>query len=196
MKTLLVLACGVALFYAHSVLADAPATKRPNIIVILGDDMGFSDLGGDGGEIHTPNLDALASGGVRFTQFYNTARRCPTRAALLTGLYSHQAGIGHMTEDKGLDGFSGELNIRCVTIAAASALAAAPTTLTATLAKGGAVTIKAGEQTIATGQSKLLQRQPQDGLQVGRDENGAVGEYPAPFAFKGKLGPVTLDLSE
>ena len=91
--------------------------SRPNIAVILVDDMGFSDLGCYGSEIPTPNLDKLAAGGVRFTQFYNTARCCPTRAALMTGLYSHQAGVGHMTEDKGEDGYRGDLNNRCVTIA-------------------------------------------------------------------------------
>ncbi|NBU76857.1 MAG: arylsulfatase, partial [Planctomycetes bacterium] len=73
------------------------APKRPNIIVILSDDMGYSDIGCYGGEIATPNLDSLAAGGVRFTRFYNTSRCCPTRASLLTGLYPHQAGIGHMT---------------------------------------------------------------------------------------------------
>ena len=61
--------------------------------------MGFSDIGCYGSEIPTPNLDKLAAGGLRFTQFYNTARCCPTRASLLTGLYPHQAGVGHMTED-------------------------------------------------------------------------------------------------
>src|SRR4051812_27565231 len=71
----------------------ASAAQRPNIIVILGDDIGFSDLGCMGSEIQTPNLDALASDGLRFTQFYNTARCCPSRAALLTGLYSHEAGV-------------------------------------------------------------------------------------------------------
>src|SRR6185295_4595049 len=76
---------------------------RPNVIVILSDDMGYSDLGCYGGEIKTPHLDALARGGLRFTQFYNTARCCPTRASLLTGLYSHQAGVGHMVEDLGHD---------------------------------------------------------------------------------------------
>ncbi len=119
MKTFLPPAFFLILFCGQIGLADTPKANRPNIVVILGDDMGFSDLGCYGSEIHTPNLDALASGGVRFTQFYNTARCCPTRAALLTGLYSHQAGIGHMTEDKGLDGFSGELNNRCVTVAEA-----------------------------------------------------------------------------
>ena len=92
------------------------AAPRPNLIIILSDDMGFSDLGCYGGEVSTPNLDRLAKNGVRFTQFYNTARCCPTRAALLTGLYSHQAGIGHMMEDKDMDGYRGDLNRRCVTI--------------------------------------------------------------------------------
>ncbi|MBW1903618.1 MAG: sulfatase-like hydrolase/transferase [Deltaproteobacteria bacterium] len=69
---------------------------KPNIVLIMSDDMGFSDLGCYGGEINTPNLDALAYNGVRFTQFYNTARCCPTRASLLTGLHPHQAGVGYM----------------------------------------------------------------------------------------------------
>ncbi|MES2437532.1 MAG: arylsulfatase [Verrucomicrobiota bacterium] len=75
----------------------ATAADKPNIIVILADDMGFSDLGCYGSEISTPHLDALATGGVRFSQFYNSARCCPTRASLMTGLHPHQAGIGHMT---------------------------------------------------------------------------------------------------
>src|SRR5439155_3968212 len=95
------------------------AANRPNVVVILSDDMGYSDLGCYGGEIRTPNLDALAANGLRFTQFYNTARCCPTRAALLTGLYSHQAGMGHMTNDRGGDGYRGDLNTHCVTIAEA-----------------------------------------------------------------------------
>ncbi len=91
--------------------------RRPNIVVILADDMGFSDIGCYGGEIRTPNLDRLAAGGIRFTQFYNTARCCPTRACLMTGLYPHQAGVGHMMDDRGHDGYRGDLNRRCVTIA-------------------------------------------------------------------------------
>jgi len=91
----------------------------------MSDDMGFSDLGCYGGEIHTPNLDNLAKTGLRFTQFYNTARCCPTRASLMTGLYPHQTGIGHMTNtpdnpksfDIGLPGYRGFLNKNCVTIA-------------------------------------------------------------------------------
>src|SRR5690349_14123051 len=79
----------------------AATNARPNIVIILVDDMGFSDIGCYGSEIPTPNIDKLAAGGLRFTQFYNTGRCCPTRAALLTGLYSHQAGVGHMVTDRG-----------------------------------------------------------------------------------------------
>lgn len=104
----------VSAFWA---VAASAADAQPNIVVILVDDMGFSDLGCYGSEIPTPNLDALAAGGLRFTQFYNTARCCPTRAALLTGLYSHQAGVGHMTNDRGQPGYQGRLNDRCVTMA-------------------------------------------------------------------------------
>lgn len=90
---------------------------RPNVVVILADDMGFSDVGCYGGEIETQHLDRLARQGLRFTQFYNTARCCPTRASLLTGLYPHQAGVGHMMEDRKHPGYAGDLNDRCVTIA-------------------------------------------------------------------------------
>jgi arylsulfatase len=83
----------------------------------MSDDMGYSDIGCYGGEIETPRLDQLAANGIRFTQFYNMARCCPTRASLLTGLYPHQAGVGHMMEDKGYDGYRGELNRHCVTMA-------------------------------------------------------------------------------
>jgi len=78
-----------------------PKPTQPNIIVILADDMGFSDIGCYGGLINTPNLDKVAAGGLRFTQFYNGARCCPTRAQLLTGVYAQQAGVGHMTEKLG-----------------------------------------------------------------------------------------------
>ncbi len=114
MSRLLVLAAVVCagLFYGRAVEA-----RSPNIIVILSDDMGFSDLGCYGGEMETPHLDGLAETGLRFTQFYNTGRCCPTRASLLTGLYPHQAGIGHMMNDRGVDGYRGDLNQRCRTIA-------------------------------------------------------------------------------
>ncbi len=91
--------------------------EKPNLVVILVDDMGFSDIGCYGSEIHTPNLDRLAGGGLRFSQFYNCARCCPTRASLLTGLYPHQAGVGHMTGIYGdHPSYQGHLNDRCVTI--------------------------------------------------------------------------------
>lgn len=97
--------------------AGAATGTHPNIVIILADDMGFSDIGCYGGEVQTPNLDKLAANGVRFTQFYNNARCCPTRASILTGLYPHQAGVGHMVEDRGYPGYQGFLNDRCVTIA-------------------------------------------------------------------------------
>jgi len=109
------LAATMSLVGHLSVLAETP--KRPNIVLILADDMGYSDLGCYGGEIDTPNLDRLAANGLRFTQFYNTARCCPTRASLLTGLYPHQADVGHMVyADRG-PGYRGRLNQRCVTLA-------------------------------------------------------------------------------
>ncbi len=94
--------------------------KRPNIIVILVDDMGYSDIGPYGSEIRTPTLDRLAAGGARFSQMYNCARCCPTRASLLTGLYPHQAGVGQMVNDRGVGpAYQGYLRDDCVTIAEA-----------------------------------------------------------------------------
>ena len=117
MRTLVTLCSSFVILVSS--LAAAP---RPNIILIMCDDVGYSDMGCYGSEINTPNIDALAQGGVRFTQFYNTARCCPTRAALMTGLYSHQAGIGHMTDDhseKVGSAYTGELSKNAVTIAEA-----------------------------------------------------------------------------
>ena len=90
---------------------------RPNIVVILADDLGFSDIGSYGGEINTPNLDYLAANGLRFSRFYNTSRCCPTRASLLTGLYNQQAGIGEMTTDRDLPGYRGYITENTVTLA-------------------------------------------------------------------------------
>ena len=91
-------------------------TTKPNVVLILNDDMGYSDLGCYGGEVHTPNLDRLAAHGLRFSQFYNTARCSPSRASLLTGLHPHQTGVGILTYDSGPEGYAGNLNHRCVTI--------------------------------------------------------------------------------
>ena len=112
------------LFLGNSLLLKAD--DRPNVILILVDDMGFSDIGAYGGEIDTPNINALAEGGVRFSHFYNSSRCCPTRASLMTGLHSHLTGIGHMTNppntqrhDYGekFPNYRGFLNRNCVTLA-------------------------------------------------------------------------------
>lgn len=91
--------------------------KRPNVIIILADDLGYSDLGCYGGEIKTPSIDWLAANGLRFTNFYNTSRCCPTRASLLTGQYQHNAGIGEMTTDRKRPGYNGRITENTVTIA-------------------------------------------------------------------------------
>ena len=91
--------------------------KKPNILIILNDDMGYSDIGCYGGEVNTPALDALAGEGLRFTQFYNSPRCSPTRASLLTGLHPHQTGIGVLTDNQLPDGYEGTLNRKCITIA-------------------------------------------------------------------------------
>lgn len=97
---------------------DTPLTStRPNVVLILADDLGYSDLGSYGGEIDTPYLDQLAAGGTRLTQFYNTARCSPSRASLLTGLHPHQTGIGVLTGDDSPVGYKGNLNRNCATMA-------------------------------------------------------------------------------
>ena len=93
------------------------APDHPNIVIVMADDMGFSDIGCYGGEIQTPQLDRLAAEGIRFTHFYNAGRCCPTRASLLTGLYPHQCGVGNMIRDQQLPGYRGQLNRDCVTMA-------------------------------------------------------------------------------
>lgn len=106
---------------SFTLAAAANAESPPNIVLIMADDMGYSDIGCYGGEIHTPNIDKLAAEGLRFTQFYNAARCCPTRASLLTGLYPHEAGMGGMVNGAGdtrPEGpYQGYLNTQCVTIA-------------------------------------------------------------------------------
>lgn len=98
--------------------AQKAQAQRPNILVILSDDMGYSDLGCFGSEINTPNLDRLANNGVRFTQFYNTARCSPSRASLLTGLYPHQANMGHLASENYTEpGYGDDLSKNSVTLA-------------------------------------------------------------------------------
>ncbi len=95
----------------------AHAAKKPNVLLIVADDLGFSDLGCYGGEIATPNLDSLAKRGIRLTRFYNTGRCCPSRASILTGQYPHRVGVGHKVEDLNQPGYRGRISEDAVTIA-------------------------------------------------------------------------------
>lgn len=106
-------------FFIVSCSNEITHTEKPNFILIMTDDMGFSDIGYFGSEIETPNIDKLARNGLVMTQFYNSGRCVPTRASLLTGLYQHQAGVGHMTSDKGYESYQGYLNKKSVTLAEA-----------------------------------------------------------------------------
>ena len=119
-RTFLAAAGGAAFACAPQQQETSEGPGRPNIVVIMADDMGFSDIGCYGGDVETPVIDSLAENGLRFRQFYNTARCCPTRAALLTGLYQHQAGVGHMMAAYKVDGevvpaYQAKLNRNCVT---------------------------------------------------------------------------------
>jgi arylsulfatase len=110
--------CGSSSTDPSSGSGEEGSGARPNIVLVLADDMGYSDIGSYGAPvIETSTLDRLSENGLRFTQFYNTARCVPTRASLLTGLYPHQAGLGHMTFDQDLPGYRGDLNEHNVTIA-------------------------------------------------------------------------------
>jgi arylsulfatase A-like enzyme len=107
----------IALAAAVAWGAPAASTNRPNVLLIVADDLGFSDLGCYGSEIATPQLDRLAREGIRFSQVYNSSRCCPTRASLLTGLYPQQAGMGNMAGGaNGRIGYEGRLMERCVTL--------------------------------------------------------------------------------
>jgi arylsulfatase len=112
-----IIGCALLKGSALSLAGEAIRAGRPNIVLVLADDMGYSDIGCFGGEIRTPQLDRLAAGGLRFSHFHNAARCCPSRASLLTGLYPHQTGIGDMVSDQGVDGYRGDLNRRCLTLA-------------------------------------------------------------------------------
>ena len=116
---LTVMCVGVITFACTDItkVQEVESSERPNIVIIMADDMGFSDIGPYGSEINTPNLDRLAAGGIRFTEFFNMARCVPTRASLLTGLYPHQAGLGDMTYDAGIPAYQGDINDQSVTIA-------------------------------------------------------------------------------
>jgi len=116
-KTVGLLLASTATVFLFSRFEKKPE-QRPNILLILADDLGYSDIGCYGGDIKTPNLDGLAARGIQFTHFYNTARSCPSRASLLTGLHPHQAGLGAMVDNRtDAPGYLGELNDKCVTVA-------------------------------------------------------------------------------
>lgn len=115
-RIILITLASFLLFQCHEI--NNHKSKKPNIILIMADDMGFSDLGFMGSGIETPNLDKLASNGLVFNQFYNTGRCCPTRASLLTGLYAHKSGLGWMTaSNQGKPGYQGEINEHSATLA-------------------------------------------------------------------------------
>lgn len=104
----------------RQIAQEEASSKKPNIILIMADDMGFSDLGFMGSGIETPNIDWLSSQGLTFNHFYNTGRCCPTRASLLTGLYAHNTGLGWMTvSNLGEPGYTGDMNDQSITIAQA-----------------------------------------------------------------------------
>jgi len=111
----------VAALAAPVIAAAADEPRRPNIVVILADDMGFADMGSYGSEIKTPNLDSLAKDGVRFTNFYTHASSSPTRSMLLTGVDTHLNGLGNMNEwiapnQRGVPGYEGNLNHQVATL--------------------------------------------------------------------------------
>lgn len=107
----------IAVAAVWAMTAGAIAAAPPNVLLIVADDLGYSDLGCFGGEIRTPHLDRVAAEGVRFTQFYNNARCVPSRASLLTGLYAHQVALGHVIRDHGLPGYRGRVARHSVTLA-------------------------------------------------------------------------------
>ncbi|MBU3593590.1 arylsulfatase [Polynucleobacter sp. 71A-WALBACH] len=115
-----------AMVFTVPLLASIPSfasdiPRRPNIVIILGDDLGFADMGAFGSEIKTPNLDAIAKNGVRFTNFYTHPTSSPTRAALMSGVDTHVSGLGNMDEwiapnQQGISGYEGYLNDRVTTL--------------------------------------------------------------------------------
>jgi arylsulfatase len=153
--------------------------ERPNIILILADDLGYSDIGCFGGEIQTPNLDYLAENGLRFTRFYNASRCCPTRASLLTGLYSQQAGVGEMTTDRSLPGYRGYLTENTVTLAEVLKDAGYHTAMTGKWHVSNTI-----EQPTKKEQLKWLNHQ------ASHPFFSPVGQYPASHGFEKYYGNI------
>jgi arylsulfatase len=171
------------LFILLVAVAAAPpgrrVARRPNIIVIMADDMGFSDAGCYGGEIRTPNLDYLAENGIRYTQFYNTSRCCPTRASLLTGLYNQQAGIGKMTDAEDEPGYLGHIGNNAVTLAEV-------------LRQAGYHTAMCGKWHVANTNGLSSPQGQMDWLDhhVERDTFTALGQYPTNRGFEKYFGTI------
>jgi arylsulfatase A-like enzyme len=157
----------------------ARAAKRPNIVVIMADDMGFSDAGCYGGEIRTPNLDFLAQNGIRYTQFYNTSRCCPTRASLLTGLYNQQAGIGQMTDAEDEPGYLGHINSNTVTLAEV-------------LRQAGYHTAMCGKWHVANTNPMSTPQEQMDWVEhhADRDTFSSLGQYPTNRGFEKFFGTI------
>lgn len=166
--------CSAGFLAAMAVHADAKSDKRPNVLVILVDDMGYSDMGCYGGEVQTPNLDKLAGNGLRFSNFYNCSRSCPTRASLLTGLYQHQAGIGRMTFNENLPGYKGTMTHHAVTIAEV-------------MKEAGYRTGMVGKWHVA---ETPLRNNQKDGLnhQVFYDDFASLDNYPVNRGFENHYG--------
>jgi len=121
MTRLLIMLAIVVMVAAPALAPAADAPKRPNIVIILADDMGFADMGSYGSEIKTPHFDSLANNGVRFTNYYTTRPARPTRSILLSGVDTHLNGLGNMDEwtapnQMGVDGYEGNLSKRVVTL--------------------------------------------------------------------------------
>lgn len=151
---------------------------RPNIVIIMADDLGFSDVGCYGGEVQTPSINRLAENGIRFTQFYNGSRCCPSRASLMTGLYPHVAGVGAMTHDNKTPGYRGYLTENTVTIAELLA--------------------EAGYHTGMVGKWHISQTQPLEeeaqlkwlAHQLNRETFSPVDQYPARRGFEKYYGNI------
>lgn len=140
-------------------MTETPAQKQPNIVLILADDLGFSDVGCFGSEIRTPNVDRLSANGLRMTQMYNAARCCPSRASLLTGVYPHQAGIGHMVADLGVPEYQGYLSQNCATLAEALRAGSYRTLMSGKWHVGGAYDVGAPETWRAGDEGRPTPRQ-------------------------------------
>ena len=155
---------------------------QPNVVLILADDMGYSDLGCYGAEIQTPNLDALAKDGVIFTQFYNAARCCPSRASILTGLYPHQAGVGAMTGDAALNeeipAYQGHLSRNAVTLGEAMKL-------------NGYHTMASGKWHVGDTKEEMLPHKR--GFDRSFMTPGGAGDYFKLGGHSGKVLPYKLD---